>query len=198
MDPDILQRYHGVEGERQKRSRKRTGAGHPDDENSDSEWEDESQHNSANSESLPDSLLSRSFLASNSGSGSFSTHIVRNIHKSIQPNIRHAPVAVPRHQDPFRNRPNAAEHAFFQVLRETLSSEDGVPAGYSLEPSDWEDGQYPEIEHLPVGRRRQALAIHLPQNIWLPRAIAWAKALDLLNTSLALDESNSDLSSVAS
>ncbi len=80
-------------------------------------------------------------------------------------------------QSPF---PNAQLRAVFEgALQETVN-DNFIAQGYGVLPQEWEDGEYPSTEVLQVGRKRSGqMVIHLPVDVWLPRAELWANALSL-------------------
>lgn len=180
-----LQRHYGVDGPERVRGVRQTGAGHPAEEEGENEWEDEDDE-SGNGARDPDLDSLYSFADSESSSASLAPSLARNIHRDILPNVRHDPIPVARHQDPFADQPdNTLETTFFEFLNKSLSDTLKIPSGYGLRANEWEDETYPEAEFLQVGARRTALTIELPYDVWYPRAVAWGKGLDLLNTMLA-------------
>jgi len=90
-------------------------------------------------------------------------------------NVRHEPIEVPKHQLPFHN-PEAVQ-IFLDALKEA-AIEGIVPDDFGLREDEWEDGLYPEIEHLKVGKR--VVEIMLPFEVWYPRAVVWARGLELM------------------
>lgn len=194
VDEEKLQRHYGVEGGERERAPGQTGAGHPAEEAGDeAEWEDDHEERprarvTPSVTDSDDTLSTCSYLTDSDIS--LSSSVAREIHRNIRPNVRHAPIPVGRHEDPFAAQSTALETAFFEVLNESLSNKDSSPIGYGLQRAEWEDGQYPEIEFLPVGARRQALRIELRHDIWFPRAVAWVKGLDLLSHTLAISNTH--------
>ncbi|KAF9023504.1 hypothetical protein BDZ89DRAFT_890185, partial [Hymenopellis radicata] len=68
---------------------------------------------------------------------------------------------------------------FDDALR-LAQSTGSIPHGYGMLPHEWEQGEYPSYELLPVGRRvGNELRINLPDEIWRPRAQLWVQALDI-------------------
>jgi hypothetical protein len=64
----------------------------------------------------------------------------------------------------------------------TARTEEAIPEGYGVLPSEWEDGTYLSYETIKSGRRgAKELNVALPDHIWRPRSILWAQGLDLLH-----------------
>lgn len=103
---------------------------------------------------------------SEDGDGQESDPLEQLIAKSIQRNIRHAPVKVQRHQCPF----NANQvSAFGELLAELLVS--------SLQPVDMDS--WATTEPIPLGRRKE-LRMDLAGDMWKLRARKWVLAIELL------------------
>ncbi|KAF7318562.1 Integrase catalytic domain-containing protein [Mycena chlorophos] len=92
-----------------------------------------------------------------------------------EPEIRHDGVEAPRAEDPFDS--DEAQRIFHNASRQVASSQI-IPSGYGVTPNEWENGVYSEIEGLKVGKR--VVQIRLPREVWLPRAVQWAQALDVI------------------
>lgn len=57
-----------------------------------------------------------------------------------------------------------------------------VPPGFGLLLAEWENGEYPSVEEIKVGWKRQRqLVISLPDEVWRPRAEQWVQGLYVLN-----------------
>ncbi|KAF9051892.1 hypothetical protein BJ165DRAFT_1321177, partial [Panaeolus papilionaceus] len=89
-------------------------------------------------------------------------------------NIKHDSVDVPEGNCPF-NQNDLAD-----LERCMLEAGDVIPRGYGVRPEEWFEGNYPEVEFLPVGRARTNQPIHLTHSIWFPRAVRWAQACYLV------------------
>ncbi|THH20342.1 hypothetical protein EUX98_g8601 [Antrodiella citrinella] len=89
----------------------------------------------------------------------------------------HAPIKVPRHQAPF-STPDEMAQFNTQVLNEIAAG--NIPDGYLVTDEEWEDEEYPNAEAIPVGRASKQLEIALPAEIWRPRAVLWAQAVEIL------------------
>lgn len=147
----------------------RTGAGHPSDE-SDSSRSFSTSHQTA-------SIISNSSVEEESSTGSRSSQN-HTIQSYLNDNIRHPPIKVARHSNPFDD--DEEEDEFLLALSTLLDDLSGVPAGYGVTAEEWGDEGYGDTEELQVGGRRRQLEIQIPQEIWLPRAVAWVKALDFM------------------
>lgn len=96
-------------------------------------------------------------------------------------NIKHAAIETPDSRCPFSDEGIAA---FFSCLSE-LEQSNHIPAGLGVSVEEYGADGYPLVEHLEVGRRKKALDVELPHPIWVPRALRWARALELMNTFLS-------------
>lgn len=188
VDEEELQQQYSVDGPERIRGPRQTGAGHLADEDDDEGWEDEPQAEPGASDSDIDTLSTLSFLSNTSNTGpSLTPSAARRIHRNILPNIRHRAIPVARHEDPFASRPTELQDAFFEALNEACRDPNRVPAGYGVREDEWDDGEYSQLQYLSVGARREQMPIHLPYNIWYPRAVFWAKGIDLLSLALAME-----------
>ncbi|KAJ7580400.1 hypothetical protein C8J56DRAFT_795111, partial [Mycena floridula] len=96
-----------------------------------------------------------------------------------QKQVKHSAVKVPRHANPFISG-SVAEEVFFSTLQEVIVS--GVlSAGYGVLPHEWDNGVYPDIEYLPVGRLKKPIMLSLADPIWKARAELWAQGLLVLS-----------------
>ena len=107
--------------------------------------------------------------------------VAREIQQDVaydqQRNVRHKPIKVARHASPFDT--SEEEELFFDLLRE--AQEHGyVPAGFGVTAAEWESAEYPDEESICIGARGKLMSVPLPRTIWLPRAVRWAQALDIL------------------
>lgn len=164
VHPDIIDRYYGVAGPEQERGSTQTGAGHPDSEDEDDEVLD-SHHEGDMDEELENRV------------GADQAH-----------NIRHEPIRVARHRNPFRTDEKEAE--FLNILAMVVRDE-LVPVGYGVLADEWDDGNYSELEIIKPGTKGKEIEVVLPREIWLPRAIYWTQALDLMGH-LLIDDEESD------
>lgn len=92
-------------------------------------------------------------------------------------NIDHDPVGVDEAMSPFIDE--ETEVTFFTALVE-LTELNYIPPELGVLPEEWEGGQYPSSELLKVGGRRHEQVVELPEEVWLPKAQLWARALDLM------------------
>ncbi|KAI0054649.1 hypothetical protein BV25DRAFT_1816776 [Artomyces pyxidatus] len=153
VHPDLLNRYYGVEGPVHSRRGHQTGAGHPSDE------EDDTDSDADEREDIFQDLGDR-------------------IAADQQANIRHEAIIPASKMSPFPSP--EAEHAFWEVYAQTATGDD-VPANLMLSAEEWEGDGYPTHEDILVGTRsRKVLVIALPIDVWYPKALAWGRALYLL------------------
>lgn len=162
VHPDTLERYYGVEGDQRVRRPGQTGAGHPGDEEQDESdaWVDE-----------PDELANA-------------------VAEDLAHNIRHPPIKVARHRNPFQSA--VIEANFFRALAEIVQ-QGIVPDGYGVLQEEWEDRTYPAAEAINPGTRGKQIIVALPHDIWLPRAVYFAQALDAMTRSLVFEEQQAGL-----
>ncbi|KAF8880144.1 hypothetical protein BD779DRAFT_1446406, partial [Infundibulicybe gibba] len=94
-------------------------------------------------------------------------------------NFHHEPTSVPEITNPFYSDQHM--DAFETTLR-VMKAQDIIPTDIGLLPAEWEDGDYPSVEVINLGRGgSKELYISLPDTIWRPRAILWGQAFDVLN-----------------
>jgi hypothetical protein len=99
----------------------------------------------------------------------------------IQENINHKPVKVPRSCSPFTN--SAQADILFAAL-DDIRAAGLIPEGLGLSQSGWAEDTYPGFEIVTYGRRKKDIVVELPEEIWLPRAIAWGQGLYAMQTLL--------------
>lgn len=155
VHPDIIDRYYGVVGPDRERGSAQTGAGHPDSEDEDEEvLEPLSRHEGDEDEELEN-----------------------QVEADQEHNIRHEPIRIARHQNPFQTDEKEAE--FLSILAMVVR-DDLVPIGYGVLVDEWDDDNYSELEIIKPGTKGKEIEVVLPREIWLPRATYWAQALDLM------------------
>jgi hypothetical protein len=96
----------------------------------------------------------------------------------LQKNIKHKPVKVPHHSNPFLDTPDA-EKVFHDQFVNACAS-DVIPKHFGVLPEEWDANEYPTHQSLKCGRKGDELVIELPESIWLPRAVAWAQGLFIM------------------
>ncbi|KAJ7096209.1 hypothetical protein C8R44DRAFT_835293 [Mycena epipterygia] len=162
VHPDTIERYYGVEGDQRFRRPGQTGAGHPDGEDQDEPdaWVDETEQ------------------------------LTNAVTEDLAHNIRHPPIKVARHRNPFQSA--VIEANFFGALAEIVQR-GVVPGGYGVREEEWEDGTYPAAEVINPGTRGKEIIVALPRGIWLPRAVYFAQALDAMTRSLVFEEQQAGL-----
>ncbi|KAJ6595295.1 hypothetical protein B0H10DRAFT_2329373 [Mycena sp. CBHHK59/15] len=94
--------------------------------------------------------------------------------------IRHEAIEVPSHGSPFNSE---MEAVFFEAL-EDLKAQNIVPEDFDLDVE-----HYPVRESIHLGRGGKRITVILPVDIWWPRALLWAQALDLMTRMLVEIES---------
>ena len=60
-----------------------------------------------------------------------------------------------------------------------------IPSGFGVRNDEWEETAYPEFEALKIGRAKDIM-ISLPKLLWLPRAVLFAQALEVLARTLVM------------
>jgi hypothetical protein len=170
MDLELLQKFYGVDGDIQHPRQGTTGAGtvaedsyYPPIPQEDGLHDDEPI-------SLED-LSDREVATMN--------FIQEQLASQQQNHVRHPPIKVPRHHDPFNSSDEV--NTFWEAVCD--AEEEGyTPQGYGIHPDEWEEGVYPEIEVVRSGNRKQSeLEIGLPSSIWFPRAVRWSCALHIMD-----------------
>lgn len=155
VHPDIIQQYYGVHGGEARRAPGETGAGQLADEE------------------VPTLDLDLVDVDEDVWQD-----IVENVEAAHAANFHLAPVAVPKHANPFSDE----GMAIFEKTMEKTEQRGIVPAGFGLLEEEWEDGSYPAYEILRSGRKgSRELRVALPDFIWRPRAEMWGRGLDILN-----------------
>ncbi|KAJ7245205.1 hypothetical protein C8J57DRAFT_1438317 [Mycena rebaudengoi] len=86
--------------------------------------------------------------------------------------IRHEAVEVPSNGSPFSPELQAV---FFDALQE-VQAQEIIPEDFGLLLDS-----YPTTETIHLGRGGKKITVVLPLDIWLPRALAWAQGLELMN-----------------
>lgn len=160
IHPDIINRYYGVDGPERLRNSMHTGAGIVENE-----------------DEAPDEDEASTFLDADLGAEEAEEYLENMIAEDQEHNIRHAPVPVARHRNPFETDEEEAE--FFSLLG-AVANGNIVPAGYGVLQEEWDEDNYPEREIINVGARAVELEVTLTREVWLPRAICWAQGLDVM------------------
>lgn len=172
IHPDIINRYYGVEGAEVERDAWQTGAGHTsEDDQSDDESSPADEYELESDDAR--------------------TNLENRVAGDLEHNIRHEPIQVAKHQNLFRSDGQEAE--FFTIL-EMVVADGLIPEDHGVQPSEWDDGVYPELEVIKPGTRGKAIDVVLTRDIWLPRAIQWTQALDLMSRLLIDGEQDIDSS----
>ncbi|KAF8126450.1 hypothetical protein K438DRAFT_1949395 [Mycena galopus ATCC 62051] len=154
IQPETINRYHGVSGPARERRQTQTGAGHASDDDSESDGDDFPVLDDVNAE------------------------LENRIGKDQEENIRHAPIKVAHHESPFDN---AEQEGVFIDLLENVFEENGLPEDYGVCEEEWDQEDYPEIEVIRPGTRGKEISVVLTRDVWFPRALRWAQALDAMS-----------------
>jgi hypothetical protein len=91
--------------------------------------------------------------------------------------IRHDAIEVPLGESLFDEE---TERLFLNALTE-IQRRNPTPSGYGVAQEEWPEDGYPSNETIKVGRGKKSVMVELPVEVWWPRAVRWAQALDLLN-----------------
>ncbi|KAF8592699.1 hypothetical protein K439DRAFT_1323238, partial [Ramaria rubella] len=164
VHPNTLHRYCGtystISGSHQ------TRAGHTPDEGGPSESSGEEESSSA------------SAMAEDTDSEG--QRLQERITVDLWRNVKHNPVKVTRHQDPFEDL-GPSWFAIFERMTAEMRESAWMLEGYGLHSQEWDEDEYPSHEYLRVGRKESKLLVGLPVDIWYPWAVAWGQGLFALN-----------------
>ncbi|KAG0707406.1 hypothetical protein DFH29DRAFT_796927, partial [Suillus ampliporus] len=107
------------------------------------------------------------------------TTLREDIAADLQSNLHDQPVPVPDNSNPFPSP--EAEDIFRQALTDVQSA--GVKPDNAFFPaSEWAFDTYETHEDISVGfRKTKTLMMHLPPEVWMPRAVVWAQGLSVLH-----------------
>jgi hypothetical protein len=112
------------------------------------------------------------------------TQIIQDISDAQEIRLKHKAVPVPKHRNPLTSQ----QLWTFEYALEELKRRDFIPPGYGLMSNEWEDGEYPAVETIKVGWKKQnKLLVLLPDEVWRPRAEQWARSLYILNSILSVE-----------
>jgi hypothetical protein len=99
--------------------------------------------------------------------------------EDIKSQFHHAPIAVPKHENPFTDKQHLQ---MFADVAESVVNENILPYGFNVREDEWDDDGYPSVEILRSGRRGlKEQRIALPIETWLPRARLWVQMLVVMN-----------------
>ncbi|KAJ7465668.1 hypothetical protein FB451DRAFT_1041457 [Mycena latifolia] len=93
--------------------------------------------------------------------------------------VRHEAIEAPSHDSPFSPE---IEAVFLEAL-EAVKTQNIIPEGFNLDLDN-----YPLRESIHLGRGGKMISVILPLDIWWPRALLWAQALDLMTRMLVEGE----------
>ncbi|TFY80937.1 hypothetical protein EWM64_g3074 [Hericium alpestre] len=139
VEPALLQEHYGVDGPPAHRRRGQTGAGHPlDEEDAEDDAEEPLRTQSAN-------------------------NLAAQIAADQGPNVRHEPIEVSRHANPF---PTFDVEKLFWAAFHKAQAAHIVPDAMMLTDAEWGFDGYPVQEDIPLGtRNRRALTVALPVEV---------------------------------
>jgi hypothetical protein len=192
IHPDTLRRYYSTDGTVTHRPSHLLGAGHPSDEDDTSSVDtddinsvdtddtgsaDTDDTSAPTAEHDSDDNLSDTRQNEDEHPVTLQEHLERN----VEANINHPAIPVPRSQSPFNN---PLRRAIFSATLDQVRATGIIPDGYHVLATEWNDSNYPAYESIRVGCRGKNLVVELPEAIWLPRAIAWAQGLHIMQTML--------------
>ncbi|KAG9076855.1 hypothetical protein FS749_011321, partial [Ceratobasidium sp. UAMH 11750] len=161
LDLDLLQRFYGADGDISHGQPSTSGAGTADNEELYQPNLGQLEDVDGNPEDF--SHLSEAELTTLS-------FIQEQLAAQQKDHVRHPPVKVPRHCNPFPTID--VEDQFWSAMQEACDDE-YVPQGYGVSPGEWEEGIYPEIETIRIGnRKRGEMDVALPNSVWFPRAMS--------------------------
>jgi hypothetical protein len=178
IDPDELQQYFSTD---RHRGRPESGAGHPTDEYdsdlgsdtsstnvtipSDVDTDDYSVPSDSNADS--DSILGDASDADSSD--------LDDIAIAVTAQTKHGAVPVPKRGCPFQEN---KKDIFFETLG-MIRNDGAIPDGCGLNPTEEAYSAYKELHVLSVGRKLgKEITVNLPKDVWYPRFVLWAQALD--------------------
>ena len=103
-----------------------------------------------------------------------------------QQSVRHDAIPTPRNESPFET---LQQEQHFKESLEYIRTQGTIPPGYNLTRRELSNKPYPDIEFLPSRvRGASGLNIILPTQVWRPRAILWAQALQTATEIIENDE----------
>ena len=175
IDPLILSRHYGTEGQPRLRPHGQTGAGHYDlhelsvpSQSTDTSSADQSDPETSDEETSSDS------------EDTIASGTAQCVAQDQQHHVRHPPIPVPESSSPFTEE---NVELFLQALHEVRQLEI-VPQGLGVSPAEWPDGLYGNLETINFGRGGRQEDIELPFAVWWRRAVEWAQALELMTAIL--------------
>ncbi|KAJ7144675.1 hypothetical protein C8R46DRAFT_1159249 [Mycena filopes] len=155
VHPDVIAELYGTHGAVMRRAPGETGAGQLDDEDVPTTFDDRIDLDEEGWEDM-----------------------IEGIDAANSHHFHHAPVPVPKHNNPFSEDTLPIFDAALAEAHRLLV----VPAGYGLLPDEWENGAYPAFEILKSGRKgSKELRVALPDVLWRARAELWGRALATLD-----------------
>jgi hypothetical protein len=181
VSESVINKYYGVEGRRKTRLRGQTGAGHDPEEDVDEpesteeivgELADEEQEDAMDIDERAAPL--RTEDAMDIDEVPEPTPLEQEIHLHISRNTNKKPAPIAAHRRPFASAEEVQR--FVDLVMQVEGAQYQVPERYGLgERSKWRP-----IHDIPLGKSK-ILSMSLPQSVWKPRALFWARALEVLN-----------------
>lgn len=112
--------------------------------------------------------------------------LVRQIERSQESCIRHEPIEVTVNCSPFENEDT---YALFIDVFSHLRDTNYCAPNLLINDEEWGADGYPSMETIYGGARgKKAFHLHLPVQIWRPRAILWSQAFVAMCHVLALTD----------
>ncbi|KAJ3887249.1 hypothetical protein GG344DRAFT_56024 [Lentinula edodes] len=170
LDPAIIDKYYGIDNE----------GSEIEDDLQDSAESDSGSDSGADLEGIVQQWLFPQITLR-----IYSMSTTERITEDIRSQFHHAPVRVPKHENPFASeiQLNTFNECLVSCLEENI-----IPSGFGVLGEEWGDEGYPSFEILKSGRRgTRELRIPLPVDEWLPRAELWVQALVLMDSLLEID-----------
>ncbi|KAF8837779.1 hypothetical protein BDN67DRAFT_908618, partial [Paxillus ammoniavirescens] len=95
----------------------------------------------------------------------------------MQQNLHDEPVPMPDHSNPF----SSPEIIIFRKAVAEAEMVDLLPDSPVFPATHWDLHTYDTHEDIDVGfRKTKTLTIHLPPDVWMPQALAWAQGLTVM------------------
>ncbi|KAG8795086.1 hypothetical protein FRC12_018129 [Ceratobasidium sp. 428] len=109
--------------------------------------------------------------------------------------VCHPPVKVPCYHNPFLS-PDS-KNDFWSAPQEAYEA-GCIPHGYNILWDEWDEGTYPKVETIRLGRRKCGeMEVALPKSVLFLRAVHWAQALHVMSFVLKEHKSGPVAESIA-
>ena len=150
-----------------------------EEENSDHGSDEDADNGSSDSSDSELDMEQDSNSVRSSDSGDISDTVRdgdKDIANSQEKHIRHDAIEVPANHCPFETEEHM--HVFVGALNE-MREQGIIPTGFDVAEVEWDEDGYPDAEYIKIGRRH--IQVHLPHDIWWPRAVQWVQGLFVLS-----------------